>query len=265
MNGNPSTLLTWFGSRPPGGDDRVRAGGERVRVRDFGIGVRHREDDRLRRHLRQHRGRDRTGDADADEHVGADERLGERARVGLPQERPLPLVDPVGAALVEDALAVAQHQVLRADAHLHVELGATDARSARAGEHDLHVLGLLARKLERVEERRRRDDRRPVLVVVEDRDLHAPAQLLLDVEAVGPAQVLEVDAAERGLERGHDLHELRRVGCVDLEVEHVDVRELLEQDGLPSITGLPASGPIAPSPSTAVPFVTTATRLPFAV
>ena len=34
---------------------------------------------------------------------------------------------------------------------------------------------------------------------------------------------------------------------------------------LPSITGFPASGPMLPSPSTAVPFVTTATRLPFAV
>ena len=30
---------------------------------------------------------------------------------------------------------------------------------------------------------------------------------------------------------------------------------------LPSITGLPASGPMLPRPSTAVPFVTTPTRL----
>src|SRR5439155_22498544 len=34
---------------------------------------------------------------------------------------------------------------------------------------------------------------------------------------------------------------------------------------LPSITGLPASGPMLPTPSTAVPFVTTATRFPLAV
>ena len=34
---------------------------------------------------------------------------------------------------------------------------------------------------------------------------------------------------------------------------------------LPSITGLPASAPMLPSPSTAVPLVTTATRLPLAV
>jgi len=34
---------------------------------------------------------------------------------------------------------------------------------------------------------------------------------------------------------------------------------------LPSITGLPASGPMLPSPSTAVPLVITPTRLPRAV
>jgi hypothetical protein len=39
----------------------------------------------------------------------------------------------------------------------------------------------------------------------------------------------------------------------------------LKRTALPSITGLPASGPMLPRPSTAVPLVTTATRLPLAV
>ena len=39
----------------------------------------------------------------------------------------------------------------------------------------------------------------------------------------------------------------------------------LNSTPLPSITGLPASGPMLPSPSTAVPLLTTATRLPRAV
>ena len=34
---------------------------------------------------------------------------------------------------------------------------------------------------------------------------------------------------------------------------------------LPSITGIPAAGPMSPRPRTAVPFVITATRLPFLV
>ena len=39
----------------------------------------------------------------------------------------------------------------------------------------------------------------------------------------------------------------------------------LNRTPLPSITGLAASGPMSPRPSTAVPLVTTATRLPRAV
>ena len=76
------------------------------------------------------------------------------------------------------------------------------------------------------------DDRGAVLVVVEDRDLHALAQLALDVEAVGRLDVLEVDAAEGGLQRGDDVDQLVRVVLGDLDVEHVDAGELLEQDAL---------------------------------
>ncbi len=39
----------------------------------------------------------------------------------------------------------------------------------------------------------------------------------------------------------------------------------LKQDALPSITGLPARAPMLPRPSTAVPLLITATRLPLAV
>ena len=39
----------------------------------------------------------------------------------------------------------------------------------------------------------------------------------------------------------------------------------LNRQPLPSITGLPASGPMSPRPSTAVPLVMTPTRLPRAV
>src|SRR6516162_3366346 len=39
----------------------------------------------------------------------------------------------------------------------------------------------------------------------------------------------------------------------------------LKRQAFPSMTGLPASGPMLPRPSTAVPLVTTATRLPRAV
>ena len=47
------------------------------------------------------------------------------------------------------------------------------------------------------------DDGGAVLVVVEDRDVHQFAQPLLDDEAVGRLDVLEIDAAEGGPEIAH--------------------------------------------------------------
>ena len=60
----------------------------------------------------------------------------------------------------------------------------------------------------------------------------ALAQPGLDLEALGRLDVLEIDAAEGGLERGDGLDQLVRVGLVDLDVEHVDPGELLEQAAL---------------------------------
>ncbi len=57
-------------------------------------------------------------------------------------------------------------------------------------------------------------------------------QLPLDVEALGRLDVLEIDAAERRLERGDDVDQLVRIALVDLDVEAVDARELLEQHRL---------------------------------
>jgi hypothetical protein len=104
------------------------------------------------------------------------------------------------------------------------------AAPARDGQLDLR--DVLAHHLQAVQQRRGRDDRRAVLIVVEDGDVHALAQLLLDVEALGRLDVLEVHAAERRLQRGDDLDDLVRVACIEFDVEHVDAGEFLEQAAL---------------------------------
>ena len=91
---------------------------------------------------------------------------------------------------------------------------------------------LLADDTQPVGDRGADDDRRAVLVVVEHGDLEALAELALDVETLGRLDVLEIDAAERRLERGDDVDQLVRIALVDLDVEAVDAGELLEQDGL---------------------------------
>ena len=77
-----------------------------------------------------------------------------------------------------------------------------------------------------------------MLVIVEDRDLHALAQLRLDHEAFWRLDVLQVDAPEGRLERGDDVDELVRVGLVDLDIEHIDAGKLAEQAALAFHDGL---------------------------
>ena len=71
-----------------------------------------------------------------------------------------------------------------------------------------------------------------MLVIVEDGDFQPLAQLALDDEALGRLDVLKVDTAQRGLECGDDLDQLVWVALRELDVEHVNAGELLEQAAL---------------------------------
>ena len=82
------------------------------------------------------------------------------------------------------------------------------------------------------DQRRAGDDGRAVLVVVEDGDLHRLLQRLFDVEALRRLDVFQVDAAEGGLQQLAGLDDLVGILGVQLDVEHVDVGESLEQDTL---------------------------------
>ena len=96
-----------------------------------------------------------------------------------------------------------------AHAQAHEQVQARQRRRARARAHQLHLLDVLAHDLEAVQHRGADDDGGAVLIVVEHRDLQPLAQLALDVEALGRLDVLQVDAAEGGLQAGDDVDQLR--------------------------------------------------------
>ena len=81
-------------------------------------------------------------------------------------------------------------------AHRRQQLQAGDAGRAGAVDDELEVLEVAARQLQRIEQAGGGDDGGAVLVVVEDGDVEQLLQLLLDDEAVGRLDVLQVDAAE---------------------------------------------------------------------
>jgi hypothetical protein len=97
-------------------------------------------------------------------------------------------------APVQRPAAIADDDV--ADALGEHDLCAGHAGGARTNDHYGDVLGTLADDPQGVEQRGQHDDRRAVLVVVEDRDVELRAQPPLDLEAPRGGDVLEVDASE---------------------------------------------------------------------
>ena len=71
-----------------------------------------------------------------------------------------------------------------------------------------------------------------MLVVVEHRDLHALAQHFFDVETLRRLDILEIDPAERGLQRSDHLDQFHRIEFVHFDIEAVDAGEFLEQHRL---------------------------------
>ncbi len=57
-----------------------------------------------------------------------------------------------------------------------------------------------------------------MLVVVENRNFHPFAQLAFDDEALRRLDVFQIDAAEGGLQRADDVHQLVRILLCDFDV-----------------------------------------------
>ena len=101
-----------------------------------------------------------------------------------------------------------------------------------------HFVKSLAHYFDRIQQRGSRDDCRPVLVVVEDRNLHRLLQSLFNVEAFRRLDVLQIDAAKRRLQQLADFNNFVRIVGVEFDIENINVGEPFEQNALPFHDGL---------------------------
>src|SRR5215216_6522348 len=108
-------------------------------------------------------------------------------------------------------------------------LGSRYRGSTCAREHTFHLSDVAVGDLQGVKERCAGDYCGSMLVVVKNRDAKRFAQLLFYIEAVGRADVLEIDASHTGLEQLAEANDVVRILRPDLEIEHIEVSELLEK------------------------------------
>src|SRR5687767_14216740 len=98
--------------------------------------------------------------------------------------RRFPLVHSLAAALVNDALRIAENDVVCGDPQGLDQLDAGDRSCARAIAHELEILEIAPRDLQGIDEPGSSDDGGAMLVIVKDRNVHELAQALLDDETV---------------------------------------------------------------------------------
>ena len=134
------------------------------------------------------------------------------------------------AALVQGAELIHCNDVLCACGHEHLDDGSTG--STGAVQHDVHILHLLAHHTQGVDEGSSDHDGGAVLVIVEHRDVQLPLQGLLDLEALGALDILQIDAAKGGRNGLAGSNDTGSVVGVDADGEGVHAAKLLEQHGL---------------------------------
>ena len=215
-----------------GRHDHILAGRHGFFVANFWIGVGQGEHDGVVGHALNHRSIHKSAFAQPQEHVGPFHRVGQTV-VGLLRRVALLAFAQPFAARVDVAAAVEDRHVLALHAELLVDVQAGHGGRTRPADHHADVFDVFAGELQRIDQRRRTDDGRTVLVVVHQRDVQLFLQAALDLERFRRLDVLQIDAAEGGRNGLHRGDKLVDVGGVHFDVEHVDVGEHLEQHPLP--------------------------------
>ena len=197
--------------------------------RDLGRRIGHRENDRVRRQCGDDLAREHAGSRQAQQDVGAFGGLQQGALVRVDGMFHQTLM-PAWPSGIDDAFDVHDRGVFRLHAHRLDKLEHGQSRRPRAAQHDFEVLEPAARQIAGIDQPGGGDDRGPVLIVMEDRDIQILAQTPLDLETFRRLDVFQIDPAECIAKAPHALDELLRVGIIDLDIDRVDVGEALEKD-----------------------------------
>ena len=136
------------------------------------------------------------------------------------------------AAFVNNAFRVADHNIVFLHSQRHQQVHTGNCCRTRAGHHHPNVRDVFLDHAQTVKNCGGADDRGTVLIVVEYRNIHAFAQLLLNVEAFRRFNIFEVDTAKGRFQRRHNINEFIGIELVHFDIENVDTGKFLEQNAL---------------------------------
>lgn len=201
---------------------------------DLRIRIGEGEHDGMRRHSPDVVDRDHAWRGDANEDISTDKAISQGSadprgvRVDCnPLLHGVHVVSPAG---MDCAAAVASDDVVHAARQQ--DLDDRDASSADAVDDDLQILKGASAETARVDQGTQDHYGSAMLVVMEDRYVEKFPKPFLDFEAPWCADVLEVDATERGGDAHDGFDDLVGVLGIEADWERVNAAELLEQHRL---------------------------------
>jgi len=71
-----------------------------------------------------------------------------------------------------------------------------------------------------------------MLIIVEDRNVHALLEPPFNFETLGCLDILEVDTTKTGFKTGDNIDQLIRICLVDLDIKYIDTGKLFKQHPL---------------------------------
>ena len=86
--------------------------------------------------------------------------------------------------------------------------------------------------MQRIDETCSANNRRTVLVIMENRNIHQLAQLAFNDKAIGRFNVFQINAAKAGAHKFHRIDNFLRVFRVQFEVDTVNIGKTFEQNRL---------------------------------
>jgi len=223
--------LIWI-VRTTSGDDSVRTHRLGECRGNLGLWVGHSKDDWLLSHLSEEFWFQGTSGRHANEDISTVKRVFKGSCIGLNGKILLLGIHTCGSTFIDDSFRITDLDVLLLDSISRHESDASDTSRTSTEKHDLRGSNISSSDLHRIDETSQADDSSPVLIVVEDWNIHKRLELLLNIEAVWSFDIFKVDSSKGRSEQFDTVDEFFRVLSVDADVDRFNTSEFVEKDSL---------------------------------